>query len=248
MKAKTFKDIYIPNPCHENWGKMTPMEKGRFCQSCQRKVYDFRHSTIEEVNTIFKESKGAACGTFYDDEINQDLKYQDNGNTGLFRRWKLSTAATLAAIWLKLFSAEESYGQEPLTPTRDSIEATYNRSLKGEEKIIQGKLINRATLKGIGNIPILLKDKKNKTLSTAITDYEGNFKMVIPEIDLSSELALVIERQKVETYAKWIITPSVSKEINLASTEEIILETDLIVRKKPFKKERMIRTGRYRIN
>jgi hypothetical protein len=247
MKAKTFKDIYIPNPCHENWDKMTSMEKGRFCQSCQKKVYDFRNSTFEEVKEAFKESNEEACATFYDDQINQDLKYLNKSKSPLFQRLKLSAAATLAAIWLKIFWAEESYGQQPINLMRDSIEVTFNKTPKAEHKVIHGKVLNKSTSKGLVRIQVNLKNQ-NRIVATAVTDHEGNFKMEIHDVYLSEELVLVTQRQKAETFAKWIITPSVSKKLDMTNPEVVILEADLIIRKKPFKKERIIRTGRYRID
>ena len=31
----------IPNPCHEDWNKMTPEDKGRHCSVCDKVVIDF---------------------------------------------------------------------------------------------------------------------------------------------------------------------------------------------------------------
>jgi hypothetical protein len=38
--AKKFQ-LQIPEPCHEDWNKMTPVHKGRFCDSCEKAVVDF---------------------------------------------------------------------------------------------------------------------------------------------------------------------------------------------------------------
>lgn len=39
----------MPNPCHEDWDSMTPVEQGRHCAVCNTKVMDFTHSTHDEV-------------------------------------------------------------------------------------------------------------------------------------------------------------------------------------------------------
>ncbi|MDO5856927.1 hypothetical protein Q2490_06465 [Myroides odoratimimus] len=33
--------IEIPEPCHEDWDKMAPQDKGRHCAVCDKVVVDF---------------------------------------------------------------------------------------------------------------------------------------------------------------------------------------------------------------
>lgn len=47
MKQKI--QISIPEPCHKGWQNMTPVEKGRFCASCQKTVLDFTHLSDNEI-------------------------------------------------------------------------------------------------------------------------------------------------------------------------------------------------------
>jgi hypothetical protein len=49
------KQIHIPNPCHEDWSKMTPTEKGAFCSSCKKEVLDFTKSSNEEIRESLAE-------------------------------------------------------------------------------------------------------------------------------------------------------------------------------------------------
>jgi hypothetical protein len=47
--------ITIPEPCHEDWGKMTPTEKGRFCAACQKNLVDYTgYSTSELLKELVK--------------------------------------------------------------------------------------------------------------------------------------------------------------------------------------------------
>jgi hypothetical protein len=39
----------IPEPCHEDWTKMTPTQQGAFCGNCQKNVVDFTKLTDTEV-------------------------------------------------------------------------------------------------------------------------------------------------------------------------------------------------------
>lgn len=54
--------IFIPKPCHENWNKMTPEEKGRFCDVCSKVVKDFTHMPTHEIVDSLKHSEGDVCG------------------------------------------------------------------------------------------------------------------------------------------------------------------------------------------
>lgn len=57
--------ISIPQPCSEDWNKMTPQEQGRFCDSCQKCVVDFTGFTDEQLYKYFSEHRGKeVCGRF----------------------------------------------------------------------------------------------------------------------------------------------------------------------------------------
>ncbi|NND61631.1 MAG: hypothetical protein HKN48_00400, partial [Flavobacteriaceae bacterium] len=65
--------IQIPEPCHEDWNKMTPTEKGKFCAQCSKEVVDFTKSRDEE---LFKkvQSGGNLCGRFTTGQLNRNIK------------------------------------------------------------------------------------------------------------------------------------------------------------------------------
>lgn len=56
--------IYIPEPCHENWGKMSPTEKGRFCKVCTKEVVDFTSKSKQEIIQHLTTAEGKTCGQF----------------------------------------------------------------------------------------------------------------------------------------------------------------------------------------
>lgn len=73
-------NLTIPIPCHENWDKMTPVEKGRFCGSCQKQVVDFSTMSDYELAKFFKkpilsQSKdGSVCGRFMTEQLHRDIE------------------------------------------------------------------------------------------------------------------------------------------------------------------------------
>jgi len=65
------KNIYIPNPCSENWNEMNPEEKGRFCSVCSKCVIDFTEKNALEIQQIIEEkSNESVCGRFYNHQLN----------------------------------------------------------------------------------------------------------------------------------------------------------------------------------
>jgi hypothetical protein len=73
--------VRIPEPCHEDWNKMKPEEKGRFCNSCSKTVVDFSNKTDVEIRKILDESpKGQVCGHFKKSQLDRPLNYKIDFN------------------------------------------------------------------------------------------------------------------------------------------------------------------------
>ena len=66
--------INIPEPCHENWEAMTPVEKGRFCGACQKQVIDFSRMSDRQIAEFFrKPSNGSGCGRFLTSQLDREI-------------------------------------------------------------------------------------------------------------------------------------------------------------------------------
>ena len=66
--------LQIPTPCHENWDAMTPVEKGRYCGSCEKHVMDFSRLSDREIAQFFKKpSTGSICGRFSTDQLDRAI-------------------------------------------------------------------------------------------------------------------------------------------------------------------------------
>src|SRR5688572_9080568 len=67
--------LSVPTPCHEDWNAMTPVEKGKFCGSCQKQVVDFSNMNDRQVAEFFKKpSTGSVCGRFMSDQLERDIE------------------------------------------------------------------------------------------------------------------------------------------------------------------------------
>ncbi|CAM4265071.1 carboxypeptidase-like regulatory domain-containing protein [Flavobacterium terrigena] len=70
MKQKI--QISIPEPCHEGWQNMTPVDKGRFCVSCQKTVLDFTYLSDNEIIKLVSKNDNL-CGRINTSQLNRNL-------------------------------------------------------------------------------------------------------------------------------------------------------------------------------
>lgn len=64
--------IEIKKPCHEDWNKMTPNEKGAFCAVCTKDVMDFSKKTIQEIKVFFSRPRTEKiCGRFKEEQLTE---------------------------------------------------------------------------------------------------------------------------------------------------------------------------------
>ena len=64
--------ISIPEPCNEGWQNMTPVEKGRFCASCQKRVLDFTHLSDNEIIKVVTKNDNL-CARINVSQLNRNL-------------------------------------------------------------------------------------------------------------------------------------------------------------------------------
>lgn len=67
--------LTIAKPCHENWDAMSDVQKGKFCDSCQKQVVDFTNMSDRQLAEFFKKpSTGSVCGRFMSDQLERELE------------------------------------------------------------------------------------------------------------------------------------------------------------------------------
>ena len=69
--------VAIPQPCHEDWNKMSPVEKGAFCASCQKVVRDFSNDSEDEiVHYLLAHHGEKVCGRFAVQQVMPNVKME----------------------------------------------------------------------------------------------------------------------------------------------------------------------------
>jgi hypothetical protein len=81
--------LSIPEPCHQDWNKMTPNDQGRFCSSCSKTVVDF--STMSDAALIhyFENLKDSnVCGRVYTDQLDRNIEPAAKPRKKIFFYWQ----------------------------------------------------------------------------------------------------------------------------------------------------------------
>ncbi|MFZ5553518.1 MAG: T9SS type A sorting domain-containing protein [Bacteroidota bacterium] len=107
--------IHIPEPCHENWDKMTPVEKGRFCKVCSKEVVDFTNKKREEIISILENTSGNTCGRFLNTHV----------ETGRLKKKKKPGVISRVKIGLMIFIG--------------FLFASKNTKAQGQVSLVKGK-------------------------------------------------------------------------------------------------------------
>ena len=114
MKTPNFI-VRIPEPCHEDWNKMEPDLKGKFCNSCSKSVFDFSTKTDAEIKNILLEYKDQkVCGHFKKSQVNRPLNISINlkdlpKNISIT---KVFAIALFLVFGTFLFSCTDEHGQK----------------------------------------------------------------------------------------------------------------------------------------
>ncbi|WP_316635458.1 hypothetical protein [uncultured Flavobacterium sp.] len=137
--------ITIPEPCHENWDKMTPKDNGRFCLSCSKTVIDFTTMLPEEVQHFFIQNQNKnICGRFKKSQLDTiTIQIPSRILYSQTNYHKMFLLALFIAMGTTLFSCQDKNGSKQKI---DKVEVVKGNAL--EKNITKGK-----ALRGENEIP-----------------------------------------------------------------------------------------------
>ncbi|WP_223033288.1 carboxypeptidase-like regulatory domain-containing protein [Hanstruepera marina] len=162
--------LSIPEPCHENWNDMTPVDRGRHCAVCTKTVYDFTNKTDEQIVKAYLNNQNL-CGRFKGKQLNKELVYS--------RKSSNSYRTLLASGLLSFlsFSTYQAFGQEK--PGTEQTDTKKQPVVKGKTavsvlntKMISGTIADENGLP-LPGVNIIVKGTSRGTQ----TDFDGNFKV-----------------------------------------------------------------------
>jgi hypothetical protein len=94
--------LRIASPCTARWEEMKGDEQVRFCNLCQKNVYNLSVLSSADAATLVKSKEGKLCTRFYQRADGTVLT--DDCPIGLAKAWKRAQATLLAGIGLIVFT------------------------------------------------------------------------------------------------------------------------------------------------
>jgi len=176
MKHPPSIQISIPQPCHEDWNKMTPLQQGRFCDSCQKCVVDFTEFSDEQLYKFLDFHKGQKiCGRFQTIQLNRPINIPHQPHSTLYK-WII--AAGLALVFVAVPEGK-SFAQAPKVEQNSTHIKLYeaNTSSNTVDTFWISGTVYDDNSEPLTHATVELTDD-NFIFGGTVTDNEGKFKMV----------------------------------------------------------------------
>lgn len=205
---RTSIQINIPKPCHEDWSKMTPQEKGRHCKLCKKTVFDFTNQTDETIVKTFK-TEGKVCGRFKNSQLNRELVLSRKEQSNY-----LSFVASTLFAFLSLGTNDIEAQDRPIsTKIASMLQGNLNCgkvSSVHTERIITGTITAASDGLPLPGVNVIVKG----TSKGVQTDFDGNFTIRVKSKDTLIFSFLGMKEHEV------VITHQNTVFINLEADEE----------------------------
>lgn len=107
MKAN---EIWIPEPCSEDWEGMTPQQRGRFCGACQKKVHDLSAMSESDAQALLQSGQDI-CVSYLSDAAGE-VRFRPQPVVPVGRLLRRASVASAAGLSLAL-AACTPHGEGP---------------------------------------------------------------------------------------------------------------------------------------
>jgi len=204
--------ISIPEPCHENWQKMTVTEKGRFCSNCKKNVTDFTIASDREILLAYNKDENL-CGRFNVSQLNRKISVPKEKET----LWMIAAASVIAFLGLgnQTVKAQNNVNTEQI----DKNQLSDSTSFKTPDPTkFSGRIIDQYGVP-LPGVTIVIKGTKIATSS----DYDGMFSINTKEGTTIILSYIGFITQEV------ILTKNTKRTFKLKEDESVKLQGDIII-------------------
>lgn len=205
--------INIPKPCNQSWNQMSADEKGRFCNSCQKAVYDFtklsNRAIVEKI-----QSEPTLCGRFSNEQLNHNLI---SNKKSIF--WTTGVASLFS--FLSSGTNKIQAQQKP-----DTIQTITNEDFIGKAILIPDRNLKISGIVTEDEIPIPSANVTIKgTTALVQTGFDGKFEIMAKENDTLVFSFLGFEDHKIVVKKSKILDVKMRVDPNMALMGEVAIVT-----------------------
>ena len=196
--------LSIPEPCHENWNKMTPTERGRFCNSCKKEVVDFSRMNKSQIKEYFlKKAAEKTCGRFGTAQLKNLNKADDRNRKFNSKPWWVAAATFF--IFVKSANSQvvikaDTIQHKPIieiskeeapkameVPRPQNVDRGENNLLSSDTTkktiTIKGRLMESDTIPlAFGTVIVEI----DSVMYGDVSDMDGNFEFNVPKVSIDS--------------------------------------------------------------
>ncbi len=145
-KNSTLENLHIASPCHASWDKMTGDDKARFCQTCQKNVFNLSMMTRKEAENLIRQREGNLCVQYAQREdgtvITNDCPVgMEKVKMVAVRPWRffVAGAASIVAALCGALGITPTFAQTPTNPPAHSKMTKGDVDLKATTKVLRGE-------------------------------------------------------------------------------------------------------------
>ena len=225
-KTTVNTSLNISDPCHEDWHKMEPVEKGKLCDSCQRTVHDLVDRTYEQVVAAYRQSGGNICGRVNAHELRKGFIDQ---NLKQLRAEQVRNffLAVLLSFGVSLFSVTKASAVNALEEIKTALFESREDTM-----LITGTISDKKTGEPLPFVNVTVYSG-DSLLGGTTTDLDGNYKI---RVGLKDQTVLKLRAEYIGyTSSEMIRIPVKDKiEINMKMDHShYILQGDIIIIEDP---------------
>jgi predicted small secreted protein len=191
MKKLPFR-ISLDSPCSEELNNMQDTSCGKFCNSCQKEVYDFTKLTDNEIYKIMQANNGEVCGKLTSEQLKNGFTYTEEtySNTA----WLKYAASILFMGGITNAFSQSTIWEFKPTKTEQALKNT-SKDTKKDSLNIQGSLINAITNKPL-TYPMLVEiQSENTNLTQTISSDTGSFNIIISNKENLDKIRVILHYQ-----------------------------------------------------
>ncbi len=149
--------LNIPNPCNEDFSKMTVTERGAFCEKCSTDTYAFYNKSIPEIKSILHQNMGKEiCGRFAPGQMEAINAEFEACTFRSKKSFQSAFAMTLLVVFgLGLFSCQDKQQETDIIQFQKATTEIVSAFEKGIDLGDAGKGLSKEPLYPQFNLPVL---------------------------------------------------------------------------------------------